>query len=343
MIVEDNNEMRETLEQLFSFFKFSVFTAENGKVAVDLAEKELPDIILLDAYMPVMDGFEACQKLKENYKTKDIPVVFLSAKYIEPESKIEGFKLGADDYILKPFNSKELVTRIRTILKKTSVLRILKEKNEKLSLSNERISKEMRKIKLSRNDLEKSIITDPLTGLYNKSYFLKRLKEEFNRALRYDISQSIIFIEIDSFENIIEHYGNQMSDYILMKMANIVLNNTRLVDIPARYDTNRFAIVLPQTEEQGSYFEGEKLRILLGGVDYLNESILEINTSLRKQRPDLKKITVSLGIATYSSELKIKNEIALLNNAKEALLLARANGKNRTTTYSNPNKNMPLN
>ncbi len=334
LIVEDNTEMRETLEQLFSFHKFSVIAAENGKVAIDFAEKELPDVILLDAYMPVMDGFEACQKLKDNNKTKNIPVIFLSAKYIEPEDKIEGLKLGADDYILKPFNSKELVTRIRTILKKTSVMRALKEKNEKLSLSNNRINEELKKLKISQQDLAKNAITDPLTGLYNKSYFLKRLKEEFNRALRYDIYQSLILIEMDSFSQINDKYGNQFGDYILMKMANIILNNTRLVDISARYNGERFAIILPQTNVQGSFFEAEKLRISLDGASYLDENIIDLENMKRKRKIDLNKITVSLGVATYPTDQKINTEKELFNLAKMALLKAKSIGRNQTVVYS---------
>lgn len=334
LVVEDNAEMRETLTELFKFYNFSVITAENGKVGIDKAEKERPDLILLDAHMPVMNGFEACMKLKDNYKTKDIPVVFLTAKYVEPENKIEGFKLGADDYILKPFNSKELVTRIKTILKKNSVMRMLKEKNEKLSLTNIRINNELKKVKNFQANKKENTITDSLTGLYNKSYFLRRLKEEFNRALRYDIPQSLIFIEIDAFSMIIDNFGNQLGDYILTKMANIILNNTRLVDISARYNRERFAIILPQTEAQGSYFIGEKLRISLEGVDYFEEVMINNKNIARNRKNNLKNITVCIGIATYSAEQKLKSEKELINFAERALVKAKSSGKNRTVSYS---------
>jgi len=334
LIVEDNREMRETLDQLFSFYDFTVLTSDNGKTGIEIAEKEMPDIILLDAYMPVMDGFEACQKLKTNSRTKDIAVVFLSAKYIEPENKIEGLQLGADDYILKPFNSKELVTRIKTILKKTSVMRVLKENNERLSLSNDRINEELKKLQINQQDKEQNVITDPLTGLRNKEYFLKRLKEEFNRSLRYDLSQSVILIEVDQFDQIIDNYGHQVGDYILMKMANIILNNTRLVDISARYDGEIFGIILPQTETQGAFFEGEKLRVSLEGADYVSDIMIDVKNTIRRRKIDLNNITVSIGIATFTPGMTINSEKRLIDYAKKAIVKAKSSGKNRTVAYN---------
>ncbi len=83
LIVDDNFDMLDTLEHLFSFYQFDVLKAVNGKQGVEAAEKHLPDIILLDADMPVMNGFEACKILKKKRKTRQIPVVFLTAKYID--------------------------------------------------------------------------------------------------------------------------------------------------------------------------------------------------------------------------------------------------------------------
>ncbi len=113
LIVDDNEDMLDTLDHLFRFYDFEVFRALNGQEGIQVANKENPDIILLDALMPVMNGFEACKILKSEHKTKDIPIVFLSANYVEDEHRIMGLELGADDYILKPFNAKELIARVK--------------------------------------------------------------------------------------------------------------------------------------------------------------------------------------------------------------------------------------
>ena len=116
LVVDDNIDMLDTLEHLFGFYEFEVLRAENGKVGLEIAEKEQPGIILLDALMPVMDGFEACEKLKQNPKTKEIPVIFLSANFTGQEHRKKGLELGADDYMLKPFNAKELISKINLLL-----------------------------------------------------------------------------------------------------------------------------------------------------------------------------------------------------------------------------------
>ncbi len=119
LVVDDNVDMLDTLEHLFGFYEFEVLRAENGKEGLEIAEQEQPGVILLDALMPVMDGFEACEKLKQNLKTKNIPVIFLSANYTGQEHRQKGIELGADDYILKPFNAKELITKINSLLQKS--------------------------------------------------------------------------------------------------------------------------------------------------------------------------------------------------------------------------------
>jgi DNA-binding response OmpR family regulator len=115
LIVDDNDDMLDTLEHLFHFYEFEVVRAVNGQEGIQVAENENPDIIILDALMPVMNGFDACKFLKNSPRTKDIPVVFLSANYIEDEHRILGLELGADDYILKPFNAKELKTIVKEL------------------------------------------------------------------------------------------------------------------------------------------------------------------------------------------------------------------------------------
>lgn len=105
--------------------------ATNGKLALDICNAELPDLILLDIAMPAMDGFETCRKLKENPTTQNIPVIFLTAK-VETEDIIKGLEAGGVDYITKPFNLLELTSRVKTHLS-------LKNKHDKLQLMNSRL------------------------------------------------------------------------------------------------------------------------------------------------------------------------------------------------------------
>nr|WP_319266202.1 hybrid sensor histidine kinase/response regulator [uncultured Draconibacterium sp.] len=115
LIVDDVPKNIQVLGTLLAKFKCELAVAMNGQQALDTVEKVKPDLILLDVMMPIMDGHETCRRLKSNEATKDIPVIFLSAK-TETEDIVEGFKLGAVDYITKPFIGKELAARVRTHL-----------------------------------------------------------------------------------------------------------------------------------------------------------------------------------------------------------------------------------
>jgi len=334
LVVDDNVEMVETLQRLFSFYQFKVITAKNGKVAIEQAEKEKPDIILLDAHLPIMDGFEACKVLKEKKKTKDIPIVFLTAKYIMERDRQTGLQLGADDYIVKPFNSKELVSRMKTILRKNQLMRTLKQSNKELLLSHQQTSKETEQHKKKNINLQEVSVTDSLTGLYNKKYFLMRLKEEYHRALRYENSMALILINVDSFSRINDSLGYQVGDYFLMKIANVILMNTRITDIVARTDGDEYAVILPQTGSQGGFFEAERIRVAIGQPDHINDILMELENLKLRRKNEHKVITVSVGVASFPAEWPINSEKELLESAEMALDQAKTGGKNKTVISS---------
>lgn len=117
LVIEDNNEMRENIQEILELSGYLVFAAENGKLGVKKAIKELPDLIICDVMMPEMDGYETLFILSKNQKTSAIPFVFLTAKS-EKEDWRKGMNLGADDYIMKPFDEMELLQVVEMRLKK---------------------------------------------------------------------------------------------------------------------------------------------------------------------------------------------------------------------------------
>lgn len=329
LVVDDNVDMVETLERLFSFYQYKVITALNGKDAVQTASEEIPDIIIMDAHMPVMDGFEACRQLKSKRKTQDIPVVILTAKYIDEQSKESGLQLGADEYLLKPFNSKELVSRIKTLLHKTQMMRALKRENTELAKIQKQASREMEAGDVKDSTRNENLAVDQMTGLYSPRYLWSRLREEYHRAERYETPISVILIDIDSFGRINDNFGYQVGDYVIMKIANTILNNTRITDIVARLEGASFAVILPQTDAQGGYFEAERLRVSLGQTDYTDDFI----SPSRRRKNDSANITASIGVATFPAEEKIETEKELFQRARRAMDKAKTSGKNKTFTY----------
>lgn len=124
LIVDDVPTNIQVLGTLLAKFNCELAVAMNGQQALDVVDKIHPDLILLDVMMPVMDGHEACRRLKSQDSTKDIPIIFLSAKS-ETDDIVKGFKLGAVDYVTKPFIGKELVARVKTHLALKQTQKIL--------------------------------------------------------------------------------------------------------------------------------------------------------------------------------------------------------------------------
>jgi CRP-like cAMP-binding protein len=122
LIIEDNKEVRENTEEILQLASYKVITAENGKIGADLAIKNKPDLIICDIMMPELDGYGVLHILSKNTATAGIPFIFLTAKS-EQEDFRKGMKLGADDYLTKPFDDMELMNAIETRLKKNDIIR----------------------------------------------------------------------------------------------------------------------------------------------------------------------------------------------------------------------------
>jgi len=117
LIIEDDRDIVEMLEYNLKEEGYETVSALNGEQGVELAGKERPDLIILDIMLPIMDGFEVCRTLKNDDRLAHIPIIILSAKSQETD-KVVGLELGADDYVTKPFSPRELIARMRAILRR---------------------------------------------------------------------------------------------------------------------------------------------------------------------------------------------------------------------------------
>ena len=122
LLIEDNKEMRENTSEILELSNYKVFTAENGKLGVEKAQKERPDLIICDIMMPVLDGYGVLHLLSKNKDTANIPFIFLSAKAERSDFR-KGMEMGADDYVTKPFDDIELLNAIESRLKKTELMK----------------------------------------------------------------------------------------------------------------------------------------------------------------------------------------------------------------------------
>lgn len=116
LVVDDEKLIRDVIKEYLSQEKYNVFEASNGQEAIDIVKKQSIDLIILDIMMPIMDGYKACELIKD---IKQVPIIMLSARN-EEQDKLLGFKLGVDDYVSKPFSPKELIARVKAVLKRNN-------------------------------------------------------------------------------------------------------------------------------------------------------------------------------------------------------------------------------
>ncbi|MCX7905543.1 MAG: response regulator transcription factor, partial [Elusimicrobiales bacterium] len=114
LIVDDDANLRESLSESLELEGFKCFEAKNSKEAIELVKKYVPDVVIMDIQLPDSIGFQLCQEIRKN--SKDLIIIMMSGRFLSSEEKTQGFELGADEYITKPFDIRELSVRIRQLL-----------------------------------------------------------------------------------------------------------------------------------------------------------------------------------------------------------------------------------
>lgn len=180
LIIEDNLEVRENTAEIIELANYEVITAENGKQGVELALKELPDLIVCDIMMPVLDGFGVFHLLSKHPETASVPFIFLTAKSEKADFR-KGMEMGADDYIMKPFDGIELLHAIETRLKKIDLLKKQYAGSEALTDFLKQV-KQTGKIKLTSD--EREIVS------YTKKLFVYKVGQR-PRAVYYVVSGKV--------------------------------------------------------------------------------------------------------------------------------------------------------
>jgi two-component system, cell cycle response regulator len=297
LVVDDSRLISHVAKTILTKQGHEVILAQDGLAGLQAAKSEYPDLILLDLIMPVMDGYQMCQNLKEEDSTKEIPVIMLTSK-AEPADKVKGLKLGALDYVTKPFDEGELLTRVNIQLRLKQLYEALQEKNRQL---------------------QKLANRDGLTDLYNHRYFHEQLSKDFLRAQRYHESLSCILLDIDYFKKINDTYGHQTGDIVLNTLGQFINDTIRDSDFAVRYGGDEFAIVLYHTDGLSAFYIAERLRQVVEHCDF-------------RDKDNVLHITISLGVATFPHE-QIRNHKQLVECADKALYKAKKNGRNRVESW----------
>lgn len=178
MVVDDTPANLKLLDNLLGERGYRVVTFPRGDLALKAAARNPPDLILLDINMPVMNGFEVCQRLKEDPALREIPVLFISA-LAETTDKVKGFAAGGVDYVIKPFEFEEVLARVRTHLALQDFRRQLQRKNQELDESYHKLQE----LEAMRESLTHMIVHDLRSPLMGVAGYLDLLDEELGETL----------------------------------------------------------------------------------------------------------------------------------------------------------------
>lgn len=302
LIVDDSPVVRELVKNTVAKTGWfaNILEADNGMDAIKVFFKGEVDFVITDVIMPKVDGYKLVATIKGSEAGKDVPVIMLSASRKEVVDKIRGLNIGASDYVLKPFDSSELLARINTFLKIQELQNELKEKNALL---------------------EKLSITDELTGLYNRRYFYDHINMHVALAKRHNYHIGCLLIDIDHFKNINDTFGHDVGDKALKGLAALMKGKMREGEVLARFGGEEFIICLCREDEKGAISAAERMRKAVAGANLSGDSGIPIKT------------TISIGIAIYPDKnLKTSDEI--IKAADEALYHAKKSGRNKFVVYS---------
>ena len=316
LVVDDKPDNLSLLSTICQLEGYEVKQCDRGKLAIELAINNIPDLILLDISMPEMDGFTVCKLLKRNHTTQDIPIIFISALN-EIEDKFQAFKFGGDDYITKPFQNEEVILRIEKQLKTYYLQAELEAKNKQLEAKIEKCQSVEHELLKLTHEYSKLATTDGLTNVANRYQFDRTLAQEWQRGKREQFHLSLILCDVDYFKLYNDRFGHQAGDNCLKQVAQAILTVIqRPGDLVARYGGEEFGIILPRTTAQNALLVARKI-----GKQVENLALPHPDSSASKY------VSLSSGVTSIIPNLKHTQE-ELLATADKALYQAKGSGRN---------------
>ncbi len=225
LVAEDDAVSLRILSRDLEKWNFEVFSVNNGLDALEVltGPTSTIELAILDWMMPGLDGPAVCKRLRAADSNRYVYVILLSGKDTK-EDVVQGLNAGADDYLPKPYNGQELLSRIRAAERIIRLQSELRDANDKLRLLAE---------------------TDSLTQMFNRHAIMDRLHEELSRSWRNETSIGIAMADIDRFKSVNDTHGHAAGDAVLRSFATLMEKNRRSYDSVGRYGGEEFLLIFP--------------------------------------------------------------------------------------------------
>jgi two-component system, cell cycle response regulator len=283
LVVDDNPDKLSLIEAALSLAGYNVTTATDGVEALAAIESYQPDLVITDVMMPRINGYELAQRIRANPVTKFIPVIMQTAAGRRSEDLRRASEVGALGYITDPTDLDLLLARTRTLLEFKAYLDVCEE----------------------------AAFTDHLTGLANRRRFERQLEREVARVQRFERPFTLLMIDIDSFKNVNDSFGHDAGDEAIRRIAKVLSEGTRGIDLAARIGGEEFAVLLVETSRDGGFDVAERLRTAIKSLEI----------------PKAGHVTASFGVAECPGDAQTSADI--VKAADIALYEAKRNGRDR--------------
>lgn len=293
LVVDDALTAAEELLRALEDAGAQVRTATTAADGIALLNDERFDVAIIDVELPVESGLVVLQHLRS--QGQQMPVLLLSLND-DSSARAEAFRMGADDYLVKPYGVTEVLARIE------------RRRATHLSLKGAQAEAER---------LHALAVSDGLTQLANHRHFQDRLREEFRRAQRYDDALALILLDLDHFKVINDNFGHQQGDEVLVSAATALRAAVRETDFVARYGGEEFAVLLPKTHLAGALTVAERIAQEFRKLRFAAEGL---------------SVTGSFGVSGYPGR-SVNTGEQLVRTADEALYRAKREGRNRIALY----------
>ena len=292
LIVDDKDDVRGVMCAYVRRCGYACETAASAEDALVMLASAPFDVVITDIELPSgMRGLELTQLIRRDYQADVIVMTGYSSDY----SYEEAIRLGASDFIIKPFRTEELLLRVRRVLRERE---LTEERNRMME------------------KLQKLAVTDGLTSLFNSRHFYTLLELEVDRSNRYKHSLSMLLIDIAHFKAFNDSFGHLEGDKILVRFSQLLKACLRANDSAFRYGGEEFTVILPETSADEARTVAQRVRSSLEA---------EVFTPA-PGRPA--GVTISIGVTEYEP---LEDMTTFIRRADEAMYLSKQNGRNQVS------------